>query len=110
MKRKKNESLNPPVPAVTPFKSVKEFKLGIFVDVDKDKPEHQKYYDPSYPLGTLKNPFKSTAEAMKLAEERKLQSTPLTIDTADTSGEIKITAKVFSTDNSARTDISDLTL
>jgi len=58
----------------------------------------------------LKNPFKSTAEAMKLAEERKLQSTPLTIDTTDTSGEIKITAKVFSTDNSARTDISDLTL
>ena len=84
MKRKKNESLNPPVPSVTPFKSVKEFELGIFVDVDKDKPEHQKYYDPSYPLGTLKNPVKSIGEAMKLAEERKLQSKPLTID-ADTS-------------------------
>ena len=110
MKRKKNESLNPPVPSVTPFKSVKEFELGIFVDVDKDKPEHQKYYDPSYPLGTLKNPFKSTAEAMKLAEERKLQSKPLTVDTTDTSGEIIITAKVFLTDNSTGTNISDLTL
>ena len=110
MKRKKNESLNPLVPSVTPFKSVKEFELGIFVDVDKDKSEHQKYYDLSYPLGTLKNPFKSIAEAMKLVKERKLQSTPLTIDTTDTSGEIKITAKVFSTVNSARTDISDLTL
>jgi hypothetical protein len=95
---------------VTPFKSVKEFELGIFVDADKDNPEHQKYYDPSYPLGTLKNPFKSTAEAMKLAEERKLQSKPLNIDTTDTSGEIKITAKVFLTDNNTRTNISDLTL
>ena len=110
MKRKKNESLNPPVPSETPFKSVEEFELGIFVDADKDNPEHQKYYDPSYPLGTLKNPFKSTAEAMKLAEERKLQSKPLTIDTTDTSGEIKITAKVFLTDNSTGTNISDLTL
>ena len=80
MKRKKNELLNPPVPTVPPFKSVKEFEIGIFVDIDKDKPEHQKYYDPSYPLGTLKNPFKSIAEAMKLAEERKLESKPLTID------------------------------
>jgi len=97
------------VPAVTPFKSVREFELGIFVDVDKDKPEHQKYYDLSYPPGTLKNPVKSIAEAMKLAEERKPQSTPLTIDTTDTSGEIKITGKVFLTDNSARTNISDLT-
>jgi hypothetical protein len=94
MKRKKNESLNPPVPAVTPFKSVKEFELGIFVDVDKDKPEHQKYYDPSYPLGTLKNPVKSTAEALKLVEERKLQSKPLTIDPTDKSGEIEITVKL----------------
>ena len=110
MKRKKNESLNPPVPAVTPFKSVKEFELGIFVDVDKDKPEHQKYYDPNYPLGTLKNPFKSTAEATKLSEERKLHSKPLTIDATDTTGEIKITGKVFSTDNSARTNIRDLIL
>ena len=93
MKRKKNESLNPPVPSVTPFKSVKEFELGIFVDVDKDKPEHQKYYDPSYPLGTLKNPFKSIVEAMKLSEERKLQSKPLSIDATDTSGEIEITMK-----------------
>jgi hypothetical protein len=93
MKRKKNESLNPPVPSVTPFKSVKEFELGIFVDVDKDKPEHQKYYDPSYPLGTLKNPFKSIVEAMKLSEERKLQSKPLIIDATDTSGEIEITVK-----------------
>jgi len=50
VKRKKNESLNPPVPSVTPFKSVKELELGIFVDFDKDKPEHQKYYNPSYPL------------------------------------------------------------
>jgi hypothetical protein len=110
MKRKKNESLNPPVPSVTPFKSVKEFELGIFVDVDKDEPEHLKYYDPSYPLGTLKNPFKSTAEATKLSEERKLQSKPLSIDATDTSGEIKITGKVFLTDNSARTNIRDLTL
>ena len=110
MKRKKNESLNPPMPSVIPFKSVKEIELGIFVDVDKDEPEHLKYYDPSYPLGTLKNPFKSTAEAMKLAEERKLQSKPLTIDTTDTSGEIKITAKVFLTDNSTGTNISDRTL
>jgi hypothetical protein len=110
VKRKKNESLNPPVPSVTPFKSVKEFELGIFVDVDKDKPEHQKYYDPNYPLGTLKNPFKSTAEATKLSEERKLQSKPLSIDATDTSGEIKITGKVFLTDNSARTNIRDLTL
>ena len=84
MKKGKNESLNPPVPSVTPFKSVKEFELGIFVDADKDKPEHQKQYDPSYPPGTLKNPVKSIGEAMKLAEERKLQSKPLTID-ADTS-------------------------
>ena len=110
MKRKKNESLNQPVPSVTPFKSVKEFELGIFVDVDKDKPEHQKYYDPSYPPGTLKNPFKSVAEAMKLAEETKLQSKPLTIDVTDTSGEIKTIGKVFLTDNSARTNISDPTL
>ena len=110
MKRKKNESLNQPVPSVTPFKSVKEFELGIFVDVDNDKPEHQKYYDPNYPLGTLKNPFKSTAEATKLSEERKLQSKPLSIDATDTSGEIKITGKVFLTDNSARTNIRDLTL
>ena len=110
MKKGKNESLNPPVPSVTPFKSIKEFELGIFVDVDKDKSEHQKYYDLNYPLGTLKNPFKSTAEAMKLAEERKLQSKPLTIDTTDTSGEIKITAKVFLTDNSTGTNISDRTL
>jgi hypothetical protein len=95
MKRKKNESLNQPVPSVTPFKSVKEFELGIFVDVDKDKPEHQKYYDPSYPMGTLKNPVKNVAEAMKLAEERKLQSKPPIVDPTDTSGEIKITAKVF---------------
>ena len=93
MKRKKNQSLNPPVPSVTPFKSVKEFELGIFVDVDKDKPEHQKYYDPSYPLGTLKNPFKSIVEAMKLSEERKLHSKPLTIYATDTSGEIEITVK-----------------
>ena len=110
MKRKKNESLNPPVPSVTPFKSVKEFELGIFVDADKDKPEHQKYFNPSYPLGTLKNPVKSTTEAMKLVEERKLQSKPLTIDTTDTSGEIKIVAKVFFTNNSTETNISDLTL
>ena len=110
MKRKKNESLNPPVPSVTPFKSVKEFELGIFVDVDKDKPEHQKCYNLSFPLGTLKNPFKSTAEATKLSEERKLQSKPLSIDATDTSGEIKITGKVFSTDNSARTNIRDLIL
>ena len=81
------------MPSVAPFKSVKEIELGIFVDVDKDKPEHQKYYDPSYPLGTLKNPFKSIVEAMKLAEERKLQSKPLTIDATDTSGEIEITVK-----------------
>jgi len=53
MKRKKNESLNLLVPSVTPFKSVKEFELGIFVDADKDKPEHQKYYNPSYPPVTL---------------------------------------------------------
>ena len=110
MKRKKNESLNSPVPSVTHFKSVKEFELGIFVDADKDKPEHQKYYNPSYPLGTLKNPVKSIAEMMKLAEERKLQSKPLTIDTPDTSGEIKITAKIFLTDKSNGTNISDLTL
>jgi hypothetical protein len=109
MKRKKNESLNSPVPSVTPFKSVKEYELGIFVDTDKDKPEHQKYYNPSYPLGTLKNPVKSIAEMMKLAEERKLQSKPLTIDTPDTSGEIKITAKIFLTDKSNGTNISDLT-
>jgi hypothetical protein len=88
MKTGKNESLNSPVPSVAPFKSVKEFELGIFADVDKDKPEHQKYYDPNYPLGTLKNPFKSITEAMKLAEERKLQSKPLTIDAKDTRGEI----------------------
>jgi hypothetical protein len=31
-----------PVPSETPFKSVEEFELGIFIDVDKDKPEHQK--------------------------------------------------------------------
>jgi hypothetical protein len=43
MKRNKNVSLNPPVPSGSPFKSVKEIELGIFVDVDKDKPEHQKY-------------------------------------------------------------------
>jgi len=94
MKRKKNESSNPPVPSVIPFKSVKEIELGIFVDVDKDEPEHLKYYDPSYPLGTLKNPFKSIPEAMKLAEDRKLPSKPLTIDTTDTSDEINITVKL----------------
>jgi hypothetical protein len=94
MKRNKNESLNPLIPAVTPFKSLEEFELGIFVDVDKDKPEHQKYYDPNYPLGTLKNTSKSVAEAMKLAEERKLESKPLTIDPADKSGEIEITVKL----------------
>jgi hypothetical protein len=110
MKRKKNESLNPPMPSVIPFKSVKEIELGIFVDVDKDEPEHLKYYDPSYPLGTLKNPFKSIPEAMELAEDRKLLSKPLTIDTTDTSDEIKITGKVFLTDINTRTDISDLTL
>ena len=47
MKWKKKEPLKPPVPTVPPFKSVKEFEIGIFVDIDKDKPEHQKYYDPS---------------------------------------------------------------
>lgn len=95
MKRKKNELLNPPVPVVTPFKSVKEFELGIFVDVDKDEPEHLKYYDPSYPLGTLKNPFKRVAEAMKLSEERKFQSKPLIIDTKDKDDEIEITVKLL---------------
>jgi hypothetical protein len=45
MKRKKNGSLNPPAPSVPPFKSVKEFEIGIFVDIDKDNPEHQKYYE-----------------------------------------------------------------
>jgi hypothetical protein len=94
MKRKKKESLNPPVPAVPPFESVKEVEIGIFVDVDKDKLEHQKYYDSSYPLGTLKNPFKSVVEAMKVAEERKPESKPLTIDPADKRGEIEITVKL----------------
>jgi hypothetical protein len=94
VKRKKNELLNPPVPTVPPFKSVKEFEIGIFVDIDKDKPEHQKYYDPSLPLGTLKNPFKSVAEAMKYSEERKLQSKPATIDPTHKSGEIEITLKL----------------
>jgi hypothetical protein len=41
----------------------------------------------------LKNPVKSVAEAMKSAEERKLQSKPVTIDATDTSGEIEITVK-----------------
>jgi len=88
MKKEENKSLNPPMPPVTPFKSVREFELGIFADVDKDKPEHQRYYDPNYPLGTLKNPFKSITEAMKLAEERKLQSKPLVIDAKDKRGEL----------------------
>jgi hypothetical protein len=95
MNREKNESLNPPVSSVIPFKSVKEIELGIFVDVDKDEPEHLKYYDPSYPLGTLKNPFKRVAEAMKLSEERKFQSKPLIIDTKDKDDEIEITVKLL---------------
>ena len=95
MNREKNESLNPPVSSVIPFKSVKEIELGIFVDVDKDEPEHLKYYDPSYPLGTLKNPFKSIVEAMKLSEERKFQSKPLIIDTKDKDDEIEITVKLL---------------
>jgi hypothetical protein len=94
MKGKKKEPLKPPVPTVPPFKSVKEFEIGIFVDIDKDKPEHQKYYDPSLPLGILKNPFKSVAEAMRYFEERKLESKPATIDPTHKSGEIEITVKL----------------
>jgi hypothetical protein len=42
----------------------------------------------------LKNPFKSVVEAMKVAEERKTESKPLTIDPADKRGEIEITVKL----------------
>ena len=64
------------------------------ISIRISREQFQKYYDPSLPLGTLKNPFKSVAEAMKYSEERKLESKPATIDPTHKSGEIEITVKL----------------